>query len=244
MSVQLLRKIVLESETKSGRRFDVFIQVMIVVSIVSFSIETLPNLSLETISILAIVEIVVVSIFSIEYILRVFLTKKPLKFIFSFYGIIDFLSILPFYITSGVDLRSLRAFRLLRIFKLFRYAKSIKRMRQALHLARQELTMFTVLSCILIYLAGVGIYYFEREAQPEVFTSIFHSLWWALETLTTVGYGDIFPITLGGKIFTFLILMIGLGTVSIPAGIIASAISRAREMEKKESEAKEKEKDS
>jgi voltage-gated potassium channel len=236
MSVQLLRKIVLESDTKAGRRFDVFIQGMIVISIISFSIETLPDLSFEVTSFLAITEVVVVSIFTIEYILRVFLTKKPLKFIFSFYGIVDFLSILPFYVTTGVDLRSLRAFRLLRVFKLFRYSKSISRMKKALHLAKEELTMFTVLALILLYLSAVGIHYFEKGAQPEIFSSIFHSLWWAVETLTTVGYGDIYPVTLGGKIFTFVMLMVGIGTVSIPAGIIASAISKAREMEKEDKE--------
>jgi voltage-gated potassium channel len=234
MTVKQLRKIVLEDNTKAGRRFDLFIQIMIIISIISFSMETLPKLSFEVTSILAITEIVMVGIFTIEYLLRVFLTPKPVKFIFSFYGIIDFLSILPFYITTGVDLRSLRAFRLLRLFKLFRYTKSIRRMRQALHLAREELMMFTALALILLYLSATGIYYFEQEAQPEKFSSVFQSLWWAICTLTTVGYGDIYPITAGGKVFTFIILMIGLGMVSIPAGIVASSISKAREMEKEE----------
>jgi voltage-gated potassium channel len=235
MTVKQLRKIVLEDNTKAGRRFDLFIQIMIIISIISFSMETLPKLSFEVTSILAITEIVMVGIFTIEYLLRVFLTPKPVKFIFSFYGIIDFLSILPFYITTGVDLRSLRAFRLLRLFKLFRYTKSIRRMRQALHLAREELMMFTALALILLYLSATGIYYFEQEAQPEKFSSVFQSLWWAICTLTTVGYGDIYPITAGGKVFTFIILMIGLGMVSIPAGIVASSISKAREMEKEDS---------
>ena len=86
----------------------------------------------------------------------------------------------------------------------------------------------------MFYLSGVGIYYFENEAQPEAFSSIFHSLWWSVITLTTVGYGDIYPITAGGKIFTFFILIIGLGIVSIPAGLIASALSKARTMESDE----------
>ena len=98
-------------------------------------------------------------------------------------------------------------------------------------LAKEELIMFFSLTCILLYLSAVGIYYFENEAQPETFSSIIDSLWWAVATLTTVGYGDIYPITSGGKLFTFFILMIGLGIVSIPAGIIASAVSEARKME-------------
>ena len=89
------------------------------------------------------------------------------------------------------------------------------------------------LSCIILYLSAAGIFFFENKAQPEVFTSIFHSLWWAVSTLTTVGYGDIYPITVGGKIFTFFILMIGLGIVAVPTGLLSSALSKAREMEGK-----------
>jgi voltage-gated potassium channel len=149
----------------------------------------------------------------------------------SFFGIIDLLAILPFYLSTGLDLRSLRALRLLRIFKFFRYSKTLKRVSTALAIAKQELILFFSLTCILLYLSAVGIYHFENPVQPEVFTSIFDSLWWSVATLTTVGYGDLYPITVGGKVFTFLILMIGLGIVSIPAGIIASAVSKAREEE-------------
>ncbi len=84
----------------------------------------------------------------------------------------------------------------------------------------------------MLYLSAVGIYYFEHQAQPEQFKSVFHGLWWALATLTTVGYGDVYPITVGGKLFTFLILMIGLGVVAIPTGLVASALSQARNEEK------------
>ena len=84
---------------------------------------------------------------------------------------------------------------------------------------------------MLLYLSSVGIYYFEHEVQPDVFSSIFHSMWWAVATLTTVGYGDAYPVTVGGKIFTFLILMIGLGIVGIPAGLIASSLSAVRRNE-------------
>ena len=87
---------------------------------------------------------------------------------------------------------------------------------------------------VLLYVAAVGIYFFERDAQPDAFASIFHSLWWAIVTLTTVGYGDVYPITLGGRIFTFFILMLGLGMVAVPTGLLASALSQARELESKE----------
>ena len=102
----------------------------------------------------------------------------------------------------------------------------------AAKIVKEEVYLFFIVTLIFIYLASAGIYFFENEAQPEVFASVFHSLWWAVVTLTTVGYGDVYPITIGGKIFTFFILMIGIGVVTIPAGLVATALSKAREIEK------------
>jgi voltage-gated potassium channel len=96
-------------------------------------------------------------------------------------------------------------------------------------LAREQIILFMGVTLILIYFAAVGIYYFENEAQPDHFTSVFDSLWWAIVTLTTVGYGDVYPITAGGKIFTFFILLIGLGIVAIPTGIISSSLTKTIE---------------
>ena len=84
---------------------------------------------------------------------------------------------------------------------------------------------------ILLYVAAVGIYYFENEVQPEAFASVFHSLWWSVITLTTVGYGDVYPVTIGGRVFTFVVLLIGLGIIAVPPGIVASALSEARKAE-------------
>ena len=84
---------------------------------------------------------------------------------------------------------------------------------------------------ILLYLSSVGIYYFENSAQPNAFKSIFHSLWWAIATLTTVGYGDVYPVTAGGKVFTFFVLSIGLGVIAVPTGMVASALAKARDEE-------------
>ena len=92
--------------------------------------------------------------------------------------------------------------------------------------------VFLGIAVMLIYLSAVGIYYFEHEAQPDLFASVFHSLWWAVVTLTTVGYGDAFPVTLGGRTFTFAVLMAGLGIVAVPTGLLASALSRVREEER------------
>ena len=210
------------------------IQFLIVVSLITFSIETLPDLSPNVRWLLYAIEVVTVAIFTIEYILRLTLADRKRQFAFSFFGIIDLLSILPFYISTGIDLRSIRAFRLLRLFrafKLVRYSKAIQRFHRALVIAREELILYFIVTVMLVYLAAVGIYYCETDAQPDKFTSVFHSLWWAVATLTTVGYGDVYPITAGGKIFTFLMLLVGLGIVSVPAGIVSSALQAAREME-------------
>lgn len=232
-----LKQIIEQSDSFHGRTLDLFIQGLIILSMVTFSLETLPNLSASTKSILKTIEIFTVSVFTVEYLLRLFVSDNKLRFAFSFYGLIDLLAILPFFITPAFDLRTLRAFRLLRLFrafKLVRYNKAISRFRHAILLIKEELVLFGSFSCLILYLSTAGIYFFESKAQPEVFSSIFHSLWWAVATLTTVGYGDIYPITVGGKLFAFFILMIGLGIVAVPTGLLSSALSKAREMEEKE----------
>jgi voltage-gated potassium channel len=146
-------------------------------------------------------------------------------------------AIFPFYVGLGVDLRSLRAFRLIRlvrVFKLVRYSAALTRLHRALMIAKEEIILYLGVGAILLYLSAVGIYYFERDAQPEAFASVIHSLWWAVTTLTTVGYGDIYPITTGGRIFTFFVLLIGLGVVAVPAGLVASSLSKARELDDSE----------
>jgi voltage-gated potassium channel len=115
------------------------------------------------------------------------------------------------------------------MLKLVKYNHAMSRYKFALKLAREELIIFGCASMILLYLSAVGMYYFEHDAQPEHFASIISSLWWAVITLTTVGYGDVYPITVGGRIFTFFILMIGLGVVAVPAGLFAAALCKARE---------------
>lgn len=223
-----LRQTITNIDSRNGRRFDIFIQVLIILSLIAYSIETLPDLNAQTRQYLWYFEVVCVVIFTIEYILRLIFAKKPLGYVFSFYGIIDLLAILPFYLSFGVDLRSVRIFRIFRVFrilKLARYNTAMMHFRNAALAAKEEIILFIIITLILLFLSAFGIYYFEHDAQPEKFASVFHSLWWSIATLTTVGYGDIYPVTMGGKIFTFCILIIGLGIVTVPAGIVASALS-------------------
>ena len=226
--------IIEDNSTNKGKLFDYFIQILIVLSLVSFSIESLPELSEKTLNVLGKFEVLSITIFSIEYILRIFVSKRPIKYIFSFYGIIDILAILPFYVTGLMDLRFLRMFRIFRVFrafKLIRYNKALSRFHTAYKIVKEELVLFFMVTLMLLFLVSAGIYAFENEAQPEVFKSVFHSAWWAVVTLTTVGYGDVYPITVGGRIFTFFVLMIGIGIIAVPAGLIGTALSKAREIE-------------
>ena len=232
-----IKAIVERSDTVPGRAFDLVMQALILFSIFSFSIETLPDLETSTRIFLDISEVIIVMVFTAEYLLRLYVADRKLGYVLSFYGLIDLIAIVPFYIMSSIDLRSLRIFRLLRLFqlmKLLRFSKAMRRFARAFVIAKEEIVVFSVITVMLLYLSAVGIYYFENEAQPEAFKSIVHSLWWAVTTLTTVGYGDVYPITAGGKIFTFIILMIGLGIVAIPAGLLASSLSKARTEEQEE----------
>lgn len=234
-TVEGLRRIVEESDTRLGLAFDISIQVLILASIIIFSIETLPSNDSSTIEILGFLELFCIVIFSLEYLLRITVAKEKANFIFSFWGMIDLLAILPFYlVTFGFtfDLIMLRSFRLLRLVKILkfgRYNQSLSRISLALKIGKEDLLLALAATFIMLLVASFGIYQFENPAQPEQFGSVFESLWWALSTLTTVGYGDVFPITAGGKVFTGIILMIGLGIVALPAGIIASSLSEARD---------------
>jgi len=225
-----IKNIVEYNDNKASHIFALFIQGLILLSIITFSIETIPDLDPKTIKWLQRIELFCVTIFTIEYILRIYVADRKFRFIFSFFGLIDLVAILPFYLSFGIDLRSLRALRFLRLFrllKLARYNSAIKEFTNAVKVAKEQILLFMFITFILIYLSAVGIYFFENEAQPQHFSSIFDSLWWAIITLTTVGYGDVYPITVGGRVFTFCILLIGLGIVAIPTGIISAALMRS-----------------
>ena len=221
----------------TGHRFALAIQILILSSLLSFAVSTLPDLSPGFRKFLWWEELAVVVIFTIEYLIRLIAAPNKWKYVFSFFGLIDLMSILPFYVRIGIDLRVLRAVRIVRIFqilKLVRYSKAIQRFHRAFLLSKEEIALFFSITGILLFMSAVGIYYFERDAQPEQFASIFHSLWRAVITLTTVGYGDIYPVTIGGRFFTVAVLMVGIGIVAVPAAIVTSALSQARNLEGEE----------
>jgi voltage-gated potassium channel len=214
-----------------GRAVVFFIYVLIVISVISIGIETDDHLPAWLATLLTVIEWLTVAVFTVEYILRVAIAPRKLGYILSFWGIIDLVAILPFYLSFGIDLRAVRVVRLFRVFRLLkmaRYSGAAERMADAFRAVREELIVFGITAVVTLYICAVCIYSFEHEAQPEKFRTIFDALWWASVTLTTVGYGDRYPITVGGRIFTMLMLFVALGVIAVPTGLVSSAMSRLR----------------
>jgi voltage-gated potassium channel len=191
---------------------------------------------------------IVMPIFILEYIGRLYASgyldeykgvKGKLKYMLTPYAVIDLVSILPYILAStGINSSFVRSLRLLRIFRLFRvkkYAIFVQLMKQILNNIKEELIVFLFYTVVVIVVLSFVIYDLEHEAQPEVFSNIFQTLWWAVATLTTVGYGDMYPVTAAGKFITAVITIIGIGFIAIPGGMFASEFMNAiaKEREKK-----------
>ncbi len=207
----------------------------------TFSIGTLPNIPIKAAAFLDASDYVVFGLFTIEYALRIATAPSKRKYLFGFYGVLDLLALAPFYLTVvlglavGLELEAVRIFRLfgaIQLLRLVRYTGAARRFRLALALAKEELVLVLTVVAVLLFVSSVGIYYFEHEKQPEKFGSVLHSMWWAIVTLTTVGYGDVYPITAAGRIFTGIVMVCGLAVVAVPAGIMASALSEVRAQER------------
>lgn len=206
-----------------GRVMDV----LILLSAIAIALETMPELPAQLRSLLFNFEVLLLAIFAAEYVLRLVTAPRPARYAFSFWGIVDLLAFAPAIALMTPQWQVLRTFRLLRLvrlFKLFRGSHAMERLVVAFRQVRGELAIFGVIAALMLYISAVGIYIFEHEAQPEVFSSIPNSLWWAVASFTTVGYGDMFPITPGGRIFTTFVLFIGLGVIAVPSAIITTAL--------------------
>lgn len=215
-----------------------FIYTLIVLNVLTIILESYNEITTNYRLLLEYFEIFSVVIFSVEYILRFYtadlefskslFSSKKIKFVTSTYGVIDLLAVLPFYLPLLFPfdlrvLRILRLFRLLRIFKLGRLSKSMKTITSVLKETRSELAITIFVAFILLILSSTLMYHFENEAQPDKFQNIGQALWWSVATLTTVGYGDVYPVTAIGKILSAIIALIGIGFVALPTGILSSA---------------------
>ncbi|MGK0290146.1 MAG: voltage-gated potassium channel [bacterium] len=222
-----------------------FIYALILLNIIALILESYESVNDKYSSIFNMFEFFSVVIFTIEYFLRIWVSdkskedkKERLNFAFSTMGIIDLIAILPFYLPFilPVDLRViriLRLFRLLRIFKLARYSKSLKSIRHILRETKAELSITVFVTFVLMILSSTLMYYIEHDDQPEQFASIGDAFWWSIATLTTVGYGDVYPVTGWGKLLSGVIALIGIGFVALPTGIISSAFIEKIQIDKK-----------
>ncbi len=229
---QKLFVIIFGTHTPAGKLFDLILLVLILISVFAVMLETVPSIHDKYGHFLRIIEWVVTIFFSLEYAARVMIVKKPGKYIFSPLGIIDLLSILPTYlsliIVGSQSLAIIRAVRLLRVFrilKLMRFVSESQVLVRALISSRHKITVFFLFLMILVFILGSIMYLVEGPHGG--FNSIPSSIYWAIVTLTTVGFGDITPVTIFGKTIASFIMLLGYSIIAIPTGIIGAEIYRS-----------------
>ena len=220
---------------------DAFILSLIALNILVIMLETVPNLHNRFGREFAVFELVSVIIFSIEYALRLWVSvesefrgsplRKRLRYTFSLTALIDLAAILPFYLAIlPIDMRFLRAVRLMRIFRVFkigRYSNSIGTMVRVFRKKRDDLLVTLAVILILLIVVATTMFHIENAAQPDVFANIFQAMWWGIVTVTGVGYGDMYPVTLAGKVLGGLIALLGIVTIALPIGILGAAYVEA-----------------
>lgn len=218
--------------------FDKFIYVLIILNLISMVIESEPDLTEEIKTYFFYFEVFSITIFTLEYVIRSWFSFKQKKnYNISFFGIIDLLSILPFFFSSviGFDGRFVRIFRLFRvsrILKLGKFSKSFEILGEGISNVKKELYITFFIAFIMLFFSASGIYYLENPEQPKAFSSITESFWWAVSSLTGVGFEEIFPKTIGGKLFGTLISLVGIGVVAVPTGIVSASFVEVLEEQK------------
>lgn len=224
-------------DDRASRIFDVFIMTLISLNVLAVILETVDSLSSQYGDIFNTFEIFSVSVFTIEYLLRLWTCTTDSRYMSPFGGrlryaatpmaVIDLLAILPFYLPMVIPLdlrfiRALRLFRLFRLFKMARYSNSMRLLVNVIRKRKEELIITVFVVFILLIIASTLMYFVENESQPETFSSIPAAMWWGIVTLTTVGYGDVYPITAAGRLLGAVIAILGIGMFALPAAILGS----------------------
>jgi len=228
---QKLHEIIYEADTPRGKVFNLALFIVIIASIIFVMLESIAEIDAKYHRFLNISEWVITILFSLEYIARVITVKNPKKYIFSFFGIIDLLSTIPKYLSfffvgsqSLIALRALRLLRVFRILKLARYIGESANLRRAIQLSRAKITIFMMFVLILCVILGT-IMYLVESGQDSGFSSIPRSVYWAIVTLTTVGYGDIAPSTALGQFIASFIMLMGYAIIAVPTGIVTAEMT-------------------
>lgn len=224
-----------QQEGRFGRVVDLTIMALIVLSVVAIILETVDALEAQYGAYFSYFEVVTIVVFTVEYLARLWSItsseayRDPVTGRFRYamtpYMLIDLLAILPFYLGGVVDLRFIRMLRLLRIFrvlKVARYSNALQTIGAVFRKKRPDIVVTIVVTSMLLVLTSSAMYYVEHQAQPDVFTSIPATFWWAVITLTTVGYGDVYPVTPLGQLLAGVSAFLGIGMFALPASILAS----------------------
>ncbi len=232
-----LHEIIYGTHTPAGKLFDIILLIMILYSIIIVMLESVPRIDQKYHEFLDISEWVVTILFTIEYILRVVCIKRPIKYVTSFFGVIDLLSTIPkylsFFIGGSQFMTAFRALRLLRVFrilKLVRFVGESNNLVRALKASRTKIFVFVFFVLIVSVLLGTIMY--MVEGPEHGFNSIPHSVYWTIVTLTTVGYGDISPETALGQFIATFIMIIGYGIIAVPTGIVSAEYTARKQEEK------------
>lgn len=225
--------VIFEANTPAGKAFDVVLLIVILSSIIIVMLESVDSISRRFSNLFFYLEWIFTILFTFEYIARIIVSRNPKKYIFSFFGIIDFLSILPAYISlfvagyhSLIILRSFRLLRVFRIFKLVRFVGEASTLSRALVASKAKITVFITAVAIIVVIMGTIMYIVEGAEHG--FTSIPRSIYWAIVTLTTVGYGDIAPSTVLGQSLASLIMILGYAIIAVPTGIVTSEMTKMK----------------
>lgn len=232
---QKLNQIVFNSDTKTGQRFDILLLWSILISILVAILDSLPTLGENLKLTFYILEWLLTIIFTIEYILRIVVSKKPASYIFSFWGAVDFLAVFPTYVSLFIVgyhylivVRMLRLMRVFRILRLVRFYSEAILLLQALKASFYKISIFFATVLTTVVLLGTIMYVIEGEKNG--FSSIPQGIYWAIITITTVGYGDIVPVTVLGKMISSIAMIIGYAIIAVPTGIVTVEMARANEI--------------
>ncbi|MEZ4874580.1 MAG: ion transporter [Flavobacteriaceae bacterium] len=227
-----LHDVIYEADTPAGKLFDVILLVLILLSVIFVMVESVKGMPSRVYDNLYIGEWIITIFFTIEYILRIISVKKPAQYIFSFYGIIDFLSTIPLYLSFILvgsnyllTVRALRLLRVFRILKITRYIGEANKLKKALRDSRPKILVFLFTVMIIAVIAGTLMYLIEGEENG--FTSIPRSIYWCIVTLTTVGFGDIAPATPIGQLLATIIMIMGYGIIAVPTGIVSAEYAKS-----------------
>lgn len=228
-----IHEIIFEADTPAGKTFDIALLIVIIMSVIVVMLESVSYLEVKYADLFHLIEWIFTIIFTIEYLLRLYCVRRPLKYATSFFGIIDLLAIIPTYLSlfiAGTQylivIRALRLLRIFRIFKLGHYIKEGTLIIVALRASRAKIMVFMTFVLLMIIIIG-SVMYLVEGGQDSGFSSIPRSIYWAVVTLTTVGYGDITPVTPLGQFLSAVVMILGYAVLAVPTGIVSAELISA-----------------